>query len=67
MEYKTKLDGLQQKLDNLDDEAVKKYLRENKYIDKNTEQVLTEEELQKIRGEMKVEYEKAKVPYFQNE
>ena len=60
VEYATKLDGLQQKLDNLDDEAVKKYLRENKYIDKNTEQVLTEEELQKIRGEMKVEYENEK-------
>ncbi len=60
VEYKTKLDGLQQKLDNLDDEAVKKYLRENKYIDKKQEQVLTEEELEKIRGEMKTEYENEK-------
>jgi len=60
VEYKTKLDGLEQKLNKLDDEAVKKYLRENKYIDKNTEKLLTEDEIKKIKGEMKTEYEKEK-------
>jgi len=60
LEYKTRLDGLQQKLDNLDEEAVKKYLKENKYIDKNTEQSLTEDQLLKIQEEMKAEYENEK-------
>ena len=60
LEYKTRLDGLQQKLDNLDDRAVKEYLKENKYIDKNTEQSLTEEQLKEIKKEMKAEYENEK-------
>ena len=65
VEYKTKLDGLEQKLSELDknDEAVKKVFKENKYIDKETENLLTEEEIEKIRGEMKNEYEKEKNAY----
>ncbi|MDC0254461.1 hypothetical protein OAK75_06140 [Bacteriovoracales bacterium] len=60
LEYKTRLDGLEEKLKNLDDKAVKDYLQKNKYLDEKSVKLINEDDLIEIRKEMKDEFEKEK-------
>ena len=60
LEYKTRLDGLEEKLKNLDEKAVKDYLQKNKYLDEKSVKLIKEEDLIEIKKEMKAEFKREK-------